>query len=70
MIIEKWSDHGNGPAYNLTELSPAEYEAIYNGLELLEKQKGPKSACVAMNMLTKLQKFEGMGPQSIKGATK
>ena len=70
MIIEKRSEHGSDPAYSLTELLPAEYEAILNGLELLAQQHGIKSGLVANNMLLKLQKYEGSRPQSIKGAAK
>lgn len=71
MLINKYQTRDGSEKktrYDLTELTPAELEAIVNGLELLESHNEIKSGVASWKLLDALKRFSADVPQGIKGA--
>lgn len=71
MLINKYQTRDGSEKktrYDLTELTPAELEAIVNGLELLESHNEIKAGVASWKLLDALKRFSADVPQGIKGA--
>ena len=71
MLINKYQTRDGSEKktrYDLTELTPAELEAIVNGLELLEAHNEIKAGVASWKLLDALKRFSADVPQGIKGA--
>lgn len=68
MVIKKYTDEGGNVKFDITDLHPNAFEAIFNGLELLETRHDLQKTAHPWQMLDKMRKFAETTPRSIKKA--
>lgn len=66
MKITKYHNSDRKIAFDITELSPLDYEAIYRGLELMTERRNLQNGLHAPKMLDAMKEFKAAEPKEAR----